>query len=71
KVTDLAREYGIAEATIYKWKAELTPSKETGMTVEEIKAMKKEMAKIKEENEIMENRWICGFKNSDKKWPKS
>ncbi|MDR0922261.1 MAG: transposase, partial [Lactobacillales bacterium] len=39
KVTDLAREYGIAEATIYKWKAELTPSKETGMTVEEIKAM--------------------------------
>ena len=52
-VTALSKEYQVAPATIYKWFALYSPNEELGMTKSEILAMKKEMARIKEENEIL------------------
>jgi Transposase and inactivated derivatives len=52
-VEQLAEEYGVATQTIYRWNKLYTKSEETGMTEAEILAMKKEMARMKEENAIL------------------
>ena len=52
-VASLAREYGVSEQTIYKWKKELTPSKETGKSLADIHQMEKEMFRLRQENEIL------------------
>ncbi|GEN90651.1 transposase [Tetragenococcus koreensis] len=52
-VTSLAREYGIAEQTIYKWKKAYTPDKETGKSQAELQQMEKEMHRLKQENDIL------------------
>ncbi|MBO0413594.1 transposase [Enterococcus hulanensis] len=52
-VEQSAEEYGIATQTIYRWNKLYTKNEETGMTEAEILAMKKEMARMKEENAIL------------------
>ncbi|MBE9879901.1 IS3 family transposase [Enterococcus casseliflavus] len=51
-VEELAEQYGIATQTIYRWKKLHTKNEATGMTEAEILAMKKEMARMQEENTI-------------------
>lgn len=55
-ISELSSEYGIAKSTVGGWVKLNTPvvldSEET-MTLKELKELKKEMAKIKEENEIL------------------
>lgn len=52
-VEELAEQYGIATQTIYRWKKLYTKNEATGMTGAEILAMKKEMARMQEENTIL------------------
>jgi len=52
-VEQLAEEYGIATQTIYRWIKLYAKDEKTGMTEAEILAMKKEMARMKEENTIL------------------
>lgn len=52
-VEELAKQYGIATQTIYRWKKLYTKNEATGMTEAEILAMKKEMARMQEENTIL------------------
>ena len=52
-VEELAEQYGIATQTIYRWKKLYTTNEATGMTEAEILAMKKEMARMQEENTIL------------------
>lgn len=54
--TELSREYGLANSTIYEWVRDYSPIKTDDGEItnnKEIKALKKEIAKIKEENEIL------------------
>jgi transposase len=55
-VSELSREYEVSRVSIYKWIKErekhVTPSGEV-MTTKEIMEMKKEMKRIKTENEIL------------------
>ncbi|MCS1352415.1 IS3 family transposase [Mechercharimyces sp. CAU 1602] len=54
-VRKLSSEYGLSEVTIYKWIKAFTPIEGTGeekMTPADYQQMKKEMLKLKEENEI-------------------
>lgn len=52
-VEELAEQYGVATQTIYRWKKLYTKNEATGMTEAEILAMKKEMARMQEENTIL------------------
>ena len=55
-LAELSSEYGIAKSTINSWVKDVKEIKvdENGvMTLKEVKALKKEMARIKEENEIL------------------
>ena len=55
-VTELSREYGLAKSNIYKWVSLYSPVKtSTGEVTsnDEILKLKKEMSKLKEENEIL------------------
>ncbi|GEQ62018.1 transposase [Vagococcus lutrae] len=52
-VRGLAKEYGISEATIYKWKQLYLPNQSTGLTGKEAAEFKKENARLKEELEIL------------------
>lgn len=52
-VEELAEQYGIATQTIYRWKKLYKKNEATGMTEAEILAMKKEMARMQEENTIL------------------
>ncbi|MET2033344.1 MULTISPECIES: IS3 family transposase [Enterococcus] len=49
-VEQLASEYGIASQTIYRWIKLYAKNSETGMSEAEMIALKKELAKMKEEN---------------------
>ena len=54
--TELSREYGLANSTIYEWVRDYSPIKTDDGEItnnKEIKALKKEIAKIKEENELL------------------
>ena len=55
-VAEIKREYGVAEASLYRWIKEYgkikTSNNET-TTNHEIKRLKKELAQAKEENEIL------------------
>ena len=50
-LAELSSEYGIAKSTINGWIKDVKEIKV--MTLKEIKELKKEMARIKEENEIL------------------
>ena len=55
-VGEIEREYGISNASIYKWVEEYSPIKAEDGTVtnnKEIKKLKKELAHTKEELEIL------------------
>lgn len=52
-VRGLAKEYGISEATIYKWKQLYLPNQSTGLTGKEAAELKKENVRLKEELEIL------------------
>lgn len=55
-LAELSSEYGIAKSTINGWikdVKEIKVDENEVMTLKEVKALKKEMARIKEENEIL------------------
>ena len=55
-LAELSSEYGIAKSTINCWikdVKEIKVDENEVMTLKEVKALKKEMARIKEENEIL------------------
>ena len=55
-LAELSSEYGIAKSTINGWikdVKEIKVDENKVMTLKEVKALKKEMARIKEENEIL------------------
>ncbi|WP_280739519.1 MULTISPECIES: IS3 family transposase, partial [unclassified Enterococcus] len=52
-IRGLAKEYGLSEATIYKWKNLYLPNQSTGLTGKEVVELKKENARLKEELEIL------------------
>lgn len=55
-VSDIKREYGLSHSTLYKWINEYSPIKTEDGTVtnnREIQKLKKELSKIREENEIL------------------
>ena len=58
-LAELSSEYGIAKSTINGWIKDLEEIKideNEVMTLKEVKELKKEMARIKEENEILHHR---------------
>ena len=58
-LAELNSEYGIAKSTINGWIKDVKEVKideNEVMTLKEVKALKKEMARIKEENEILHQR---------------
>ena len=58
-VSEISSEYGIAKSTINGWikdVKEIKVDENEVMTLKEVKQLKKEMAKIKEENEILHQR---------------
>ena len=58
-LAELSSEYGIAKSTINGWIKDVKEVKideNEVMTLKEVKALKKEMARIKEENEILHHR---------------
>lgn len=65
-LAELNAEYGIPKSTISTWAKENSPavlSCEDPITLKEFKAMKKEMARIKEENEILKKAMAILAKN--------
>ena len=55
-LAELSSEYGIAKSTINGWikdVKEIKIDENEVMTLKEVKALRKEMARIKEENEIL------------------
>ncbi|KHD13339.1 transposase [Clostridium butyricum] len=55
-LAELSSEYGIAKSTINGWikdVKEIKVDEKEVMTLKDVKALKKEMARIKEENEIL------------------
>ncbi|MFB5536450.1 IS3 family transposase [Enterococcus faecium] len=52
-VRGLAKEYGLSEATIYKWKNLYLPDQSTGLTGKEVAELRKENARLNEELEIL------------------
>ena len=55
-LAELSSEYGIAKSTINGWVKdvkEIKVDENEVMTLKEVKSLKKEMARIKEENEIL------------------
>ena len=67
-LAELSSEYGIAKSTINGWVKdvkEIKVDENEVMTLKEVKALKKEMARIKEENEILHQRRAL----AKKLWP--
>lgn len=52
-VKKLASEYGLTTQTIYKWIKLYTPNSESGITEAEFLQLKKENARLKEDNDIL------------------
>ena len=58
-LSEISSEYGIAKSTINGWikdVKEIKLDEDEIMTLKEVKALKKEMARIKDENEILHHR---------------
>ena len=58
-LVELSKEYNIARSTLNGWiksVKEIKVDENEGMTWKEVKALKKEMARINEENEILHQR---------------
>ena len=64
-LAELSSEYGIAKSTISGWIKDIKEIKvdeNEVMTLKEVKALGKEIARIKEENEILHKRWALAKK---------
>ena len=60
-LAELSSEYGIAKSTINGWikdVKEIKIDENEVMTLKEVKALRKEMARIKEENEILKKAMV-------------
>ena len=60
-LAELSSEYGIAKSTINGWikdVKEIKIDENEAMTLKEVKALRKEMARIKEENEILKKAMV-------------
>ena len=58
-LSEISSEYGIAKSTINDWikdVKEIKVDENEVMTLKEVKVLRKEMARIKEENEILHQR---------------
>lgn len=65
-LAELNAEYGIPKSTISTWAKENSPvvsSSGDSMTLKELRSLKKEMARIKEENEILKKAMAILAKN--------
>ena len=70
-VSEISSEYGIAKSTINGWikdVKEIKVDENEVMTLKEVKQLKKEMARIKEENEILKRslksiNWLGHIRN--------
>lgn len=59
-LAELSSEHGIVKSTINGWIKDVKEIKVDGneiMTLKEVKELKKEMARLKEENEILHQTW--------------
>ncbi|MFK4936796.1 transposase [Lactococcus garvieae] len=52
-VPELSKEYGVHTGTLYKWIDLYGKNESTDLSKAELKAMKSEIAKLKEKNEIL------------------
>lgn len=52
-VISLSQEFAVTPVTIYKWIDLYATDNQSGVSNAEIKAMKKELAKLKEQNEFL------------------
>ncbi len=55
-VKQLSDEYGISETALYKWIKQFSPiqvSQDETMTLQDMKQLQKEIARLQEENEIL------------------
>ena len=52
-VSDLVKEYGVVNQTIYNWLQLYGKSKDQNVSLYEHQQMRKEMVKMREENEIL------------------
>jgi len=52
-VVSLSKEFGVSEQGIYKWRKLYTPNQETGMRQADLLKMKKAMARLEEESQIL------------------
>ena len=60
RLSEISSEYCIAKSTINGWikdVKEIKIDEDEVRTLKEVKALKREMARIKEENEILHQRW--------------
>ncbi len=65
-VKELGKEYGVSEVSIYKWIKKYTSITSVDedekildkITLDDLKRMKKELLRLKEENEILKNGYI-------------
>jgi len=52
-VTDLSKEYGVAGTTLYKWIDLYAKDKQDGVSKAEFLSLKKQLARTREENDIL------------------
>lgn len=52
-VTSLSKEFKVAATTIYKWIDAYSKDEKSGVSNDELKQLKREIAKLKEQNEIL------------------
>lgn len=52
-VKSLCSEYGVASVTLYKWIDLYAKDSQSGVSNAELKQMRKELSKLKEQNEIL------------------
>lgn len=54
-ILELSKEYGVNASTIYKWIDLKDKDEPTDLSKAELKAMKSEIAKLKEQNKILKS----------------
>lgn len=52
-VTSLSKEFKVAATTIYKWIVAYSKDEKAGVSNDELKQLKRGIAKLKEQNEIL------------------
>lgn len=52
-ITSLSKEFKVAATTLYKWIDAYSKDAKSGVSNDELKTLKREIAKLKEQNEIL------------------